>query len=104
MLQLPNKSFPVIQQFLKDNEVMVYWYMVLSVSHAIKKKKDKIELFSFGGQNENIAVVRQADYERVLSDAISIFSKVEEYEHAAVARDLLTKWKIEQVINDKPTE
>jgi histone acetyltransferase (RNA polymerase elongator complex component) len=105
MLQLPqNKSFPAIQKFLQDNEPLVYWYMTLSISKAIKNNEDKTELFSFGGSSENIAVVKQNDYEKVLSDAIQHFSKVEEYERAAFARDLLTKWKVEQVINDKPTE
>jgi hypothetical protein len=105
MLQLPpNKPFPVIQKFLQDNEALVYWYMTLSISKAIKNNEEKTELFSFGGHSENIAVVKKMDYEKVLTDAISHFSKAEEYEHAAFARDLLTKWKVEQVINDKPTE
>ena len=105
MLQLPaNKSFPVIQKFLQDNEPLVYWYMTLSISKAIKNNEDKTELFSFGGSSENIAVVKRHDYEKVLSDAIKHFSKAEEYERAAFARDLLTKWKVEQVINEKPTE
>ena len=105
MLQLPkNKPFSVIQQFLQDNEPLVYWYMTLSISKSIQNNEDKTELFSFGGSSENIAVVKRNDYEKVLSDAIGHFSKVEEYERAAFARDLLTKWKVEQVINDKPTE
>jgi hypothetical protein len=105
MLQLPpNKPFPVIQKFLQDNEQIVYWYMVLSISNAIKNNEDKTNLFSFGGHSENIAVVKKMDYEKVLSDAINIFAKNEEYEHAAFARDLLQKWKIEQVLNEKPTE
>ena len=104
MLKLPTKSFPVIQQFLKDNEVLVYRYMGLSMSNAIKNNKDKTELFSFGGNNEHIAMVRRTDYAKVIEDAIGHFSKAEEYEYAAFARDLLAKWKIEQVINEKPTE
>lgn len=105
MLQLPpNKSFPLIQKFLQDNEALVYWYMTLSISKAIKENADKTELFSFGGNSENIAVVKKTDYEQVLTDAIKHFSKAEEYEHAAYARDLLKKWKIEQVLNEKPTE
>jgi histone acetyltransferase (RNA polymerase elongator complex component) len=105
MLQLPpNKSFPVIQKFLQDNEALVYWYMTLSISKSIKENTDKTELFSFGGHSENIAIVKQKDYEQVLSDAIQHFSKAEEYERAAFARDLLAKWKVEQIINEKPTE
>lgn len=105
MLQLPaNKPFPVIQKFLQDNEALVYWYMTLSISKSIKENADKTELFTFGGNSENIAIVKKSDYEQVLSDAIKHFSDAEEYEHAAFARDLLTKWKIEQVINDKSTE
>ena len=104
MLQLPNKPFPIIQKFLQDNEEMVYWYMVLSISNSMKRNEDRTQLFSFGGHNENVAVVKKTDYEKVLTDAIGIFSKREEYEHAAFARDVLQKWKIEQVINEKPTE
>jgi protein-arginine kinase activator protein McsA len=101
MLQLPkNKSFSVIQKFLRDNEALVYWYMTLSISKAIKNNTDKTELFSFGGNGENIAIVKQKDYEQVLNDAIKHFSKAEEYERAAFARDLLQKWQIEQLLNE----
>ena len=78
--------------------------MTLSISRAIKNNEEKTELFSFGGHSENIAVVKQNDYGKILNDAIQHFSKAEEYERAAFARDLLTKWKIEQVINDKSAE
>lgn len=105
MLQLPtNKPFPVIQKFIQDNEPLVYWYMTLSISKAIKDRAEKTELFSFGGNSENIAVVKRKDYEQVLTDAIKHFSKAEEYEHAAFARDLLTKWKVEQILNDNKKE
>jgi hypothetical protein len=105
MLQLPkNKSFPTIQKFLQDNEPLVYWYMTLTISKSIKNNEEKAELFSFGQNSENIAVVKQTDYGKILTDAIQHFSKAEEYERAAFARDLLTKWKIEQVINDKSAE
>lgn len=105
MLQLPtNKPFPVIQKFIQDNEPLVYWYMTLSISKAIKDRAEKTELFSFGGNSENIAIVKRKDYEQVLTDAIKHFSKAEEYEHAAFARDLLTKWKVEQILNDNKKE
>jgi hypothetical protein len=105
MLQLPtNKPFPVIQKFIQDNEPLVYWYMTLSISKAIKARAEKTELFSFGGNNENIAIVKRKDYEQVLTDAIKHFSKAEEYEHAAFALDVLTKWKVEQVLNDNKKE
>jgi len=105
MLQLPkNKPFHVIQKFLQDNESLVYWYMTLSISKSIHSNEEKVELFSFGPNSENIAVVKKTDYEKILSDAIEHFSKVEEYERAAFARDLLNKWKIEQIINETPTE
>jgi len=104
MLQLSNKSLRAIQQFTHENSRVVYWYMVLRIYESIKKKDDKTYLFSFGSQNENIALVNPKDYERVLLDAMEVFSKNEEYEHAAFARDVLQKWKIEQVLNQKPTE
>lgn len=105
MLQLPtNKPFQTIQKFLKDNEALVYWYMTLSISKAIKNKEEKTELFSFGGNSENIAIVKQKDYEQILTDAIKHFSTAEEYEHAAFARDLLNAWKIEQLLNNKSVE
>ena len=104
MLKLPSKPFPTIQQFLQENDILVYRYMVLSISRAIRDNKDTAELFTFGGRNENIAVVRQMDYETVINDAISKFANVEEYEHAAFARDLLHKWKVEQIINENNTQ
>jgi len=105
MLKLPPKSFHDIQTFLKDNEVLVYRYMVLSISRAISHNEDRTELFSFGGQGENVAIVRRKDYETVIGDAIKHFTKAEEYEYAALARDVLQKWKIEQLINEsKPQE
>ena len=48
----------------------------------------------------DLKLVKQKDYEQVLNDAIKHFSKAEEYERAAFARDLLHKWKIEQLINE----
>lgn len=101
MLQLPNKPMPVIQQFLQENEVLVYRFMVLSISKAIRHNYDKAELFSFGGNNENIAVVKKNDYEKILTDAIGHFSKAEEYEYAAFARDVLRKWKVQQIIEEQ---
>lgn len=100
MLKLPSKPFPTIQKFLQDNEILVYRYMVLSISKAIKTDGDKAELFSFGNRDENIAVVRKTDYETVINDAITKFANAEEYEFAAFARDLLKRWKVEQIINE----
>jgi hypothetical protein len=99
MLKLPSKSFTDIQKFLKENEVLVYRYMVLSISKAIRNKENKTDLFSFGGRGENVAIVRPKDYETVINDAIVHFTKAEEYEYAAFARDVLQKWQIEQLIN-----
>lgn len=105
MIQLPNnKPFPLIQKFLQSNEVLLYRYMTLAIDRAIRRNEERADLFSFGRENQNVATVRRPDFERVLSDAIGHFSTAEEYELAAFARDVLAKWKIEQVINDKPTE
>lgn len=104
MLNLPSKKFSTIHKFLHENDVLVYRYMVLSISRAIRDKRDKTELFSFGGAGENIAIVKQKDYEQVINDAIVKFANAEEYEYAAYARDLLHKWKIEQIINENNTQ
>lgn len=104
MLKLPPKPLGTIQQFLQENDILVYRYMVLSISRAIRHNQDKTELFSFGGTDENVAVVRQKDYETVINDAITKFAEAEEYEHAATARDVLQKWKINQIINRKNTQ
>ena len=104
MLQFPDKPLSVIKSFLHENEVLVYRYMVLSVSSAIKNNDDKAELFSFGSTNDNIAIIKQKDYEKILTDAIKHFTKAEEYELAAFARDVLSNWKIEQITNNKYKE
>lgn len=105
MIQLPsNKPFPLIQQFFQKNEVLLYRYMTLAINRAIRRNEERADLFSFGRRNQNVATVRRPDFEKVLSDAIGHFTKAEEYELAAFARDVLNKWKIEQVINDENTE
>ena len=78
--------------------------MVLSISKAIKNKDVKADLFSFGDNDQNVAVVRRKDYEKLLGDAIGHFSKAEEYELAAHARDVLQQWKIEEVIKERKKE
>lgn len=100
MLQLPQVPFPTIQKFLQDNEVIVYYFMTLSIAKAIKEKSDKTELFSFGGNGENVAIVKQKDYPQVLNDAITKFSVAEEYEKAAFAQRILDKWNIELFLNE----
>lgn len=104
MLQFPDKPLSVIKSFLHENGMLVYRYMVLSVSSAIKNNDRQAELFSFGSTNNNIAIIKQTDYEKVLTDAITYFTKTEEYELAAFARDVLSKWKIEQITNNKYKE
>jgi protein-arginine kinase activator protein McsA len=77
---------------------------VLTIASAIRNKKDKAEFFSFGRNTENIAIAKPTDYETILSDAISHFTKAEEYEMAAHARDVLRMWKVEQLLSDDRSE
>lgn len=104
MLILSNKSISVVKQFIQENEVLVYRYMVLAIAEAIRKNKERAEFFSFGRNTENVAVAKPADYETILTDAIGHFTKAEEYEFAAHARDTLRKWKVEQLLNDDRSE
>lgn len=104
MLILSNKSISVVKQFIQENEVLVYRYMVLAIADAIRTKKKRAEFFSFGRNSENVAIAKPMDYETILNDAISHFSKAEEYEFAAHARDILRKWKVEQLLNDDSSE
>jgi hypothetical protein len=100
MLQLPQIPFPTIQKFLQDNDVVVYYFMTLSIAKAIKENADKTELFSFGGNGENIAIVKRKDYNQVLNDAVKKFAGAEEYEKAAFAQSILDKWNVELFLNE----
>ena len=103
MIHLPNKPFPVIQKFLKDNDRLIYKYMVWCVYDAIKNNKESTELFSFADGN-TVAVVRSKDFIQVLSDAITKFTTYEEHEYVEFANSVLIKWHVEQLINPTPTE
>jgi hypothetical protein len=103
MLNLPNKPFPVIQKFLRENEILVYRYMVWAIYHAIKSDETKAELFSFAG-GDNIAVVQYADYEKVLLDGIEKFTTAEDTAYVALTYQILDKLRVEQFLNEKPTE
>lgn len=103
MLNLPNKPFPVIQKFLRDNEILVYRYMVWAIYHAIKSNQHKADLFSFA-DGTNIAVVQSKDYEKVLLDAIDRFIATEDEPYLTLTYQILDKLRVEQFLNEKPTE
>lgn len=104
MLTLPTKSYYVFEKFMREHTELVYWYIVLSISNAIRNNVEKADLFTFGISQENSAIVTPNNYEKVIQAALNIFTANEEYERAAFARDLLVKWKIEQAIKTNTVE
>ena len=98
MLKLPEKPFSILQKFLSENKPTVYRYLVRQLRVAIKKNKDKIDLFEFTtGAHVHVAVVRDVEYESVLFDAIKYCSESEDYETAAKARDLLVLLRTREI-------
>jgi len=111
MFILPQKPFPVIQQFLNENKLVVYKYIIKQIKYGIRENLQKVELFEITPTNSyqrHIAVVKYESYETVLRDAMNYAIREEDYETAAKARDilqLLNDKNINQLLNDtKPQE
>jgi len=95
MIELPAHSLGTLNKFFVDNEDVVLKYMLLKISEQYEQ--EYIELFSFG-QSEFVVKLYQKDYLNMLNDAMTLFVKIEQFEDAALCRDLITKISIDNVI------
>ena len=95
MLELPVMSLGTLNKFFIDNDDIVLKYILLRISE--RHEQEYIELFSFA-QSEFVVKIYQKDYLEILDDAMSLFVKIEQFENAALCRDLITKISIDNVI------
>lgn len=95
MIELPVTSLGTLNKFLTDNGDIVLKYVVLKISEH--PEQEHIELFTFEN-SEFVAKIDQEDYLGILDQALTIFVKLEQFEDAALCRDLITKISIDNVI------
>lgn len=105
MLVLPNKSAQVWDKFIKENQVLVYKYIVRAIRDGLKTDEEKIDLFKFD-DNTMFAWVPRNKALITLEDAMQVFIKAEEYEYAAKTKNIITRYYIDKLIDEssKPEE
>jgi len=105
MLVLPSKSAQVWDRFIKENQVLVYKYIVRAIRDALKTDVEKIDLFKFD-DNTMFAWVPRNKALVTLEDALKIFIDSEEYEYAAKTQNIITKYHVDNLIREsnKPEE
>jgi hypothetical protein len=104
MFKIPNKSFKALHEFLTTNQHIVFRYIIKKVKFGIVNNLDSVELFEFSSDtHRHIATVKEKDYEQILENAIKVFSKVEDYETADKAQQIITLYRnkyINKLLND----
>lgn len=104
MLVLPNKSAKVWDKFLKENEVLVYKYIVKQIKNNLDTDVDRIDLFKFE-DGSMFAWVPRKEILNTLSHALEMFIKKEEYEYARKTDNLIKQYHINKLIAEtKQTE
>lgn len=104
MLVLPNKSAAVWDRFLKENEVLVYKYIVKQIKKNLDTDVERIELFKFE-DNTMFAWVPRNEILKTLTHAFDMFVKKEEYEYARKTDSLIKQYHINKLIAEtKQTE
>jgi hypothetical protein len=99
MLVLPSKSAQVWDKFIKENQVLVYKYIVRTIRNGLRTDNDRIDLFKFE-DNTMFAWVPRNKALITLEDALQIFIKAEEYEYAEKTKNLITKYHIDNLIKE----
>lgn len=99
MFKLPDKSFRVLQKFLLEHRPLVFKYMVKKIKAAILADENQVELFEFSTPtHKHIAMVKSADFEKILEQAIEASVEVEDYETAKKARNTISLYRNKQII------
>lgn len=100
VLVIPRKALPVLRQFFKQNTSLMFRFIMKKIAEALKNNdRADIKLYQLG-DNKTLAVIRYKDVGLVLNDAMAYFSRSEEYELAGKCQSLITRYYVEQVIDD----
>jgi succinate dehydrogenase flavin-adding protein (antitoxin of CptAB toxin-antitoxin module) len=100
MLILPIKSAAVWERFLKENEILVYKFMINEIKKHIESPADKIELFKFE-DNSLRAWIPKKQVLKTLSQAFELFIKTEEYEYARKTDTLIKQYYIHELLSER---
>lgn len=103
MLVLPNKSAFVWNKFLKENEVLVYKFIVKEIKKNLYNESKRIDLFKFEDETM-IAWIPKDKIMDTLEQAMKIFVKSEEYEYARKTDNIIKQYYINKLINDTKLE
>jgi hypothetical protein len=99
MLVLPNKTSIIWNRFLKENEVLVYKYIVREIRRNIEVEQDRIDLFKFEDDTMH-AWIPKNKVLITLQKAMKVFIKAEEYEYARKADNVIQSYHINKLIKD----
>lgn len=99
MLVLPNKSAAVWNRFLKENEVLIYKFMVKEIKKHMNDASETIDLFKFEDGSIHAWIPKKNILES-LTKAIAIFVKAEEYEYAQKADVLIKQYHINKLLSE----
>ena len=94
-----SQSKEVWDLFRKDNEVLIYRYIVRKIKKGIAQKDPITRLFGFKNSDQCI-YVEEPDYFDVLNHALSLFISEEEYELASKLKEFITTYHIDKVIGE----
>lgn len=104
MLSLSTKSFPVVNEFLAQQKPLVFRWLIKKIKRAISTNVEKIDLFEFVHSGiRHVAILKSSDFESTLSDATKEFIRVEDYESAGKAQEILSELRqkhINGLLND----
>jgi hypothetical protein len=99
MLVLPNKSSIVWNKFLKENQVLVYKYIVREIKRNLTTDTEVIDLFKFE-DNSMHAWLPRKDMTKTLERALEVFIATEEYEYAEKTNAIIKSYYINKLIKD----
>lgn len=94
---VPITSVAILQQFTDKNRSLIYRLMLKKIKVAIDKNLTKADLFRLGNTPQ-VASVNKESFKTSLNEMIAWFVKNEEYEYAADAKKLLSKFCVNEII------
>lgn len=99
MLVLPSKSAAVWNRFLKENEVLIYKFIVNEIRKNLDSPEDTIQLFKFEDDSVHAWIPKKNILES-LTKALEVFIKAEEYEYARKTDNVIKKYHINKLLSE----
>lgn len=99
MLILPNKSAVVWDRFLKENEVLVYKFIVKEIKKNLESPSDRIDLFTFEDGSMHAWILKK-NVMKTLTQALEVFIKAEEYEYARKTDNVIKQYHINKLLSE----